>query len=116
MAVEIFTREAMEAIHRAFARHPRTISVICDNALVSGFAAEATADRPRTSIREVCDDFDLKVPVAAARGSRGRSRSRSPRPRRRLRQPLSATPKTVASDPADRLFASYGKRRGFSFF
>jgi hypothetical protein len=37
---------------------PRTISVICDNALVSGFAAD---ERPvsRQTVLEVCRDFDL---------------------------------------------------------
>ncbi|MGE3844101.1 MAG: hypothetical protein AB7I50_21215, partial [Vicinamibacterales bacterium] len=56
-------REAVMAVHEYSAGIPRTISVICDNALLSGFALEA---RPigDAIVREVCRDFDLK-PVAA---------------------------------------------------
>ncbi len=104
----------MQAIYERSGGVPRTISVICDNALVSGFAAETTvigADM----IREVCDDFDLRAPFSAA------SEATRPGPVvAETKAPpvpaLPTTPKTVANDPADRLFASYGKRKGFSFF
>ena len=39
-SAEIFTREAVETIHERSGGIPRTISVICDNALISGFAAD----------------------------------------------------------------------------
>ena len=35
----VFTREAIDEVHRFSNGIPRTISVICDNALVSGFAS-----------------------------------------------------------------------------
>jgi len=112
---EIFTRDAMQAIYERSGGVPRTISVICDNAMVSGFAAETTvigADM----IREVCDDFDLKAPFSAAaeptRPGPVVAEAKAPPP---VPAPPT-TPKTAAKDPADRLFASYGKRRGFSFF
>lgn len=56
---ETFTREAMIRIHEASAGIPRTINVLCDNSMISGFAAQA---RPITvSIVEgVCRDFDLQ--------------------------------------------------------
>lgn len=53
-----FTREAVDVIHRRSRGIPRSISVICENALISGFAE---GERPVTSrlVTEVCDDFDL---------------------------------------------------------
>ena len=112
---EIFTRDAMQAIYERSGGVPRTISVICDNAMVSGFAAETTvigADM----IREVCDDFDLRAPFSVAaeptRPGPVVAEAKAPPP---VPAPPT-TPKTAAKDPADRLFASYGKRRGFSFF
>jgi hypothetical protein len=55
----IFTREAVTLIYEYSHGVPRTISVICDNALMSGFAL----DRRRIDghiVREVCRDFDLQ--------------------------------------------------------
>lgn len=55
---QVFTAGAVEAMFEHSGGIPRTISVICDNALVSGFAAD---ERPvsRQTILEVCRDFDL---------------------------------------------------------
>lgn len=55
----IFSREAIQAIYEASSGVARTINVMCDNALVGGFAAQA---RPvtRAMIEEVRQDFDLK--------------------------------------------------------
>ena len=57
-SAEIFTREAVEVIHARSQGIPRTISVICDNALIHGFAADC---RPvhREIVLEVCRDLDL---------------------------------------------------------
>jgi hypothetical protein len=54
----VFTREAVTLIHERSKGIPRLISVIADNALLSGFA---TGQRPVSSatVREVCNDFDL---------------------------------------------------------
>jgi general secretion pathway protein A len=54
----IFTREAVTLIHEFSHGLPRTISVMCDNALLSGFALDR---RPVDGdiVREVCRDFDL---------------------------------------------------------
>jgi len=61
----IFTRQAVTLIHEHSHGIPRTISVICDNALVSGFALD---QRPVDGdiVLEVCRDFDLKKAPAAA--------------------------------------------------
>lgn len=55
---QVFTRDAVATIHERSRGIPRTISVICDNALVSGFAADV---KPigRSIILEVCRDFHL---------------------------------------------------------
>ena len=67
----IFTRQAVTLIHEHSRGLPRLISVICDNALTSGFALD---QRPVDGhiVLEVCQDFDLKAaepapprPVAA---------------------------------------------------
>src|SRR5262252_5679622 len=61
----IFTREAVTLIHEYSRGLPRTISVMCDNALTSGFALD---QRPVDGdvVREVVRDFDLQ---AAAPGT-----------------------------------------------
>ncbi len=67
-AAKLFTGEAVQLIHRYARGVPRTISVICDNALVTGFAAD---ERPIDveTVREVCGDLDLKIsePIAEPR-------------------------------------------------
>ena len=64
----MYTREAVELIHHCAQGIPRTISVVCDNALVSGFAAER---RPVDwdIAYEVCRDFDLHPPQRRAIGA-----------------------------------------------
>jgi general secretion pathway protein A len=54
----IFTRQAVTLIHEHSHGLPRTISVMCDNALMSGFAVD---QRPVDGdiVLEVCRDFDL---------------------------------------------------------
>ena len=57
----IFTRQAVTLIHEYSRGLPRTISVMCDNALMSGFALD---QRPVDGdiVLEVCRDFDLRAP------------------------------------------------------
>lgn len=55
----IFTRSAVEAVHRGSRGIPRTISVICENALISGFALQRRPIGPDI-VNEVCRDFDLE--------------------------------------------------------
>lgn len=68
---KVFTREAVQAIYEWSGGIPRTISVICDNSLVTAFAAEE--ERVTQGIvLEVCRDFRLRpihqgvVPPAAS--------------------------------------------------
>ena len=55
---KIFTREAIIRIHEASAGIPRTINVMCDNAMISGFAVQAKPI-PVALVEDVCRDFDL---------------------------------------------------------
>jgi general secretion pathway protein A len=59
VASTLFTREAVMVIHERSQGIPRLISVLCHNALISGFALN---QKPITAgiVREVCEDFDLK--------------------------------------------------------
>jgi hypothetical protein len=56
--IKLFTREAIIRIHQRSRGIPRTISVMCDNALLSGFALGV---QPITQeiVMEVCRDFDF---------------------------------------------------------
>ncbi|MGH9242527.1 MAG: AAA family ATPase [Vicinamibacterales bacterium] len=54
----IFTKDAVMLIHEHSRGIPRTISVLCDNALVSGMALD-TQPVTRTIVAEVCRDFRL---------------------------------------------------------
>jgi general secretion pathway protein A len=58
-----FTRDAIDVIYQRSGGVPRTISVICDNALMSGFALD---QRPvgKQLVLEVCRDFDFDAPPA----------------------------------------------------
>lgn len=55
---ELFTSRAIELVYLHSGGVPRTINVICDNALLSGYAADV---RPISGdiIEEVCREFDL---------------------------------------------------------
>ena len=94
----LFTRDAILTIHEQSLGIPRTISVLCDNALVNGFASDV---KPvgRQLVEEVCRDFQLtQTPAAASR----------------------IAPPVVAPDDEEAanapLFNSVGRPRRFSFF
>jgi general secretion pathway protein A len=60
----LFTKEAVMAIHEYSGGIPRTINVLCDNALMSGMALDRqTVDR--AIVLEVCRDFALRTPGRA---------------------------------------------------
>lgn len=61
---QVFTRKAVIKIHERSHGLPRIISVLCDNALMSGYAA---GQRPvcANTVETVCGDFDLPAPAPA---------------------------------------------------
>jgi general secretion pathway protein A len=96
-ATQLFTRDAVVAIHRHSNGIPRVISVICDNALVNGFAAD---QKPvgASAVQEVCKSLSLPfddAPEAVA-----------------VAAPVRAPEPVTARVP---MFASVARRR-FSFF
>ena len=54
----VFTRDAVRQIHESSGGIARTISVMCDNALISGFAL-GRQPVDREIVLDVCRDFDL---------------------------------------------------------
>ena len=63
-AATLFSREAVLLIHELAGGLPRTINVICDNALLTGCAL-GRQPVDRQMILDVAHDFDLTVPSAA---------------------------------------------------
>lgn len=63
-AARIFTREAVQLIYDYSGGIPRTISVLCDNAMVTAFAA-GTLPVGATTVLEVCRDFRLATAATA---------------------------------------------------
>jgi general secretion pathway protein A len=56
---QILTAEAVIAIFEASGGIPRWINVLCDNALISGYAAKAKPITARV-VADVCRDFDVR--------------------------------------------------------
>ena len=111
-SVVVFTRQAVDLIFQRSGGIPRLISVICDNALISGFAADR---RPitRDIVEEVCRDFDLQT--------NSQSAALAPRP---VPAAVPAVPERVAEPGAPpetgqghrSLFEHFSIRRRFSIF
>jgi general secretion pathway protein A len=100
-ATQLFSRDAVVAIHRHSNGIPRVISVICDNALVNGFAADQKPVGAST-IAEVCRSLALSAGDVQAK-------SGWPPPQARVPAPPPPAPKR------EPMFAAIGRRR-FSFF
>ncbi len=84
-AARLFTRESVVLIHERSQGIPRIINVICDNALLSGFAL-ARQPVDHEIVLEVCKDFDL--------------RRRDPRSAGATRRALAEEPMRPASNPS----------------
>jgi len=113
-AKSVFTRAAVDLIHQCARGIPRTISVICDNSLVSGFAGD---ERPIDweTVFEVCSDFDLEPQKRRTRS--GVAQSSAPGPRDPA--PASVLERNHGMHvvpTGDDLFTSFTRRRWFSFF
>jgi len=140
-ATQVFTRDAVAMIFERSRGIPRTISVICDNALVSGFATDVKPVNKEIVI-EVCRDLELRgyrtddaATALTLRAAADRAASRTSDRRR----PAESGPGAlldrrapVASPPSDSqgeeaaatrlsdttssfsLFRNFSKRRGFN--
>jgi general secretion pathway protein A len=116
---KLFTSEALELIHACSQGIPRTISVICDNALVSGFAADEKPVGWET-VYEVCKDFDLNLGAKDRRPALVLADAKAQAARKVERQPAAPAARqsesAVAASAGATLFSSFTKRRRFSFF
>ncbi len=89
-ASRLFTRESVTLIHEHSGGIPRLISVMCDNALVSGMAL-GRQPVDRAIVMEVSRDFDLQRqgsrPESAPEVPGGSAESRRPGSENRLEEP-----------------------------
>jgi general secretion pathway protein A len=114
-ADQVFTRDAVLAIHTASKGLPRVISVLCDNALVTGFASNV---RPVGSaiVSDVCSDFDLpRVTVVEPKPAPSRPASAVAASGMPPAQPTPATPPAGARRERE-MFSDVKEPRRFSFF
>jgi general secretion pathway protein A len=124
-STRVFTRGAVELVHHCSRGIPRTISVICDNSLVSGFAMDR---RPvdEQIVAEVCRDFDFQpaaarpvavvpaVVASAAAQVRPNGNGAGAHPARTTPARESARPAREGSGSS--MFTMFNRRRRFSFF
>jgi general secretion pathway protein A len=111
-ASTVFTREALAEIHRFAHGIPRTISVICDNTLVNGFAAGI---KPITAelVRHVCNDFDFsRTPHEPINGKPVGLDAPVQSP---LHREVEA-PERRPGEEAQPMFGTFSRKRRFSFF
>jgi general secretion pathway protein A len=112
-SVLTFTRQAVDAIYQRSGGIPRLISVVCDNALLTGFAADR---RPvgRDIVDEVCRDFDL-AGAASPLATAIPAIQAPPLPRKEEAPPKPAAVPEPAGERRERgLFEHFKIRRRFS--
>ena len=123
-ASRFFTREAVTLIHERSRGIPRVVSVICDNALVHGFAL-GRQPVGRDIVAEVVRDFDLtaaasgEMPAAAEAGAGDDPSGAAPRTTMLAATPTQAEPaaaQPAPEQPEAELFREVVTRRRFSFF
>jgi len=110
-AEALFTQDAISLIHDRAQGIPRSICVICDNALVTGFA---TARRPVgiQTVLEVCRDFDFAPSARVDEPNDGVPSFGVPR----TASQTQTSQLVPAPHPRSVLSGSTAPRRRFSFF
>ena len=103
----VFTKEAVRTIYQASRGIPRVIGVICENALVAGFAAQR---KPvdRSLVLEVCRDLDLPLDPQQPGAGAAPSAREAERELELEREPV--------SDPVRPKFAVAANRRILGLF
>jgi general secretion pathway protein A len=117
-SARLFTREAVVLIQEYSHGIPRTISVICDNALLSGFAA-GRQPVSRDVVEEVARDFDLErgLAVVAKTLMTPAAGTESPGQQQPVSSARSVTVVAEAPELPDRpIFSQADRPRRFSLF
>jgi type II secretory pathway predicted ATPase ExeA len=106
--IDIFTRDAVNAIFHGSGGVPRLVNVICDNSLIGGFA-EQVRPVPRSVVEDILRDFDLgHARSERAREDVGAGDGRiGPEPLKALGRP------GPAGEERPRSQLVFGRRRGF---
>jgi type II secretory pathway predicted ATPase ExeA len=118
---QIFTREAVGVVVQQSSGIARTVNVVCDNALIGGFAAQV---RPISAafVEEVCRDFDLTGPGDAAavkRAEETEHQSKNGVPALAAVAAGAAAREPEAGQDAEAsapMFGAVSRKRRFSFF
>lgn len=119
-AVRLFTREAVQTIHEFSHGIPRTISAICDNALVAGFAV-AKSPVTRDLVSEACRSLDLTACIGRDKDRVEAGSVTEPETRNAVVEATNdaALPSADQEDPArdgSSMFSFVAARRRFSLF
>ena len=118
----VFTRQAVDCIYEHSRGIPRLVSVLCDNAMISGFAADR---RPinREIVADVCRDFDINgVHTSIADNGNGAVFLSEPEPAQSVpvAEPVPIAEPSSAAKPGVEggrgLFEHFKVRRRFSLF
>jgi general secretion pathway protein A len=120
-AKRLFTKEAVQLIYENSRGIPRSINVICDNALLTAFAIN---EQPvsRSTVLEVCRDLNLgKISTGGASASEAAARTLRegwaiPGPTRSGAGPTPPISTGGRENSKPLIFASWGQRRRFLFF
>jgi general secretion pathway protein A len=120
---QIFTREAVAAVYASSDGLPRTVNVLCDNALIGGFAAQV---KPINAafVEEVCRDFDIRVTAGSPEAVSTLEDQDDAAPdadddRAQISAPRVPAPTTGEAPPVDAVTPMFGtatRKRRFSFF
>jgi general secretion pathway protein A len=112
-APKVFTRDAVQEIYERTKGIPRLVSVVCDNALVTGFA-NGVAPVDRQVIVGVCRDFDFGPARSTQDGAPEivMVTPKEPEPVPEAEPPQPSEQKIAESKPASSpMFSLFGKTR-----
>jgi general secretion pathway protein A len=111
----IFTSDAIATVHEGSGGVPRTVNVICDNALMGGLAAQVKPVT-RALVDDICRDFDLLGQSSEPRGSATDRREGVHESMPSAAVTAAATEPAGEAGGARRLFGWVETKRRFSFF
>jgi general secretion pathway protein A len=113
-AADVFTRAAVGAIYDASGGNPRVIGVICENALLAGYAAQK---KPidRAIVTAVCRDFDLPVNGNGQPSREGRAAADAGVSARDPRA-AAPSPRAAAQEPRAPVAIRVARRKSRSWF